>query len=101
MHRKSVDGARVSPIRRLAVLLAGGGLMTTGLVGVGLVVGAGPAAAASQIFAYSGAAQVYTVPAGVSILRLEVIGGGGGSGSGSIVCNLAAGGAGARVISYQ
>ncbi|MEI8081473.1 MAG: hypothetical protein WCI74_06465, partial [Actinomycetes bacterium] len=72
----------MSGTKRWVASVVGGGLVAGGLAVGGVIAEAGPASAAVQVLGYNGGvAQTYTVPAGVSVLRMEVLGGGGSSGT--------------------
>ncbi len=72
----------------------GMGVLAGGLVIAGLAAGASPVAAASTNFPYTGSSQSYSVPDGVSVIKIEALGAGGG-GYGAV------GGAGAVVTAYR
>lgn len=57
------------------------GLTTTFTYAAGTSGGAPPAPTVSQAYAYSGSAQTYTVPAGISSATIELWGGAGGNGN--------------------
>src|SRR3954449_11577196 len=63
-------------LQRKRRLLLGLGLVMT----LGLVVGLPPAAATTETFVYTGAAQTWTVPAGVSEATVDLYGAQGGGG---------------------
>jgi hypothetical protein len=73
-------------LQRKRRLLLGLGLVMT----LGLVVGLPPAAATTETFVYTGAAQTWTVPAGVSEATFDLYGAGGGL--------IGAGGLGGRAM---
>lgn len=62
-----------------ATLTAGSGISITN--GAGSITVASNRTGCGQIFVYTGSAQTFTVPAGVTSVKVTVIGGGGGSGS--------------------